>query len=191
MKGNRRSIRLKGFDYSTSGVFFVTVCTQNRVCLLGECTNGELHPNGAGRMVKTAWNDLPVRFPTITLDEVIVMPNHIHGIIIIQSPNRRGESRIRPESESESPGDHEDRPNDRPHGTLPGTLGRIVQAFKSITTVAYIDGVRRHGWPAFPGRLWQRNYYEHIIRDEDDLNRIRQYIINNPVEWEPSTPCVS
>ena len=89
-------------------------------------------------------------------------------------PDRTGEPCVRPESGV--------RPH--PQGTLPGTLGRIIQAYKSITTVAYIDGVKRLGWPPFPGKLWQRNYYEHIIRDEDELNRVREYIITNPIRWE-------
>ena len=107
---------------------------------------------------------------------------------MIQSPARTGESRIRPEP----PGDHEDRPYERPYGTLPGTLGRVIQAFKSITTVSYIDGVNRHGWPPFPGRLWHRNYYEHIVRDDDEMNRIREYIIANPAQWDtdPDNPSV-
>ena len=88
----------------------------------------------------------------------------------------RGESGIRPQDE----GDHKGRP----YGTLPGTIGRVVQAFKSLTTHAYTAGVKRHGWMPFPGRLWQRNYYEHVIRNDEALNRICDYILTNPLRWE-------
>lgn len=109
----------------------------------------------------------------ISLDEFVVMPNHIHGIIII---HRRGESCIRPNS---SRGDHKDRP----YGTEPYSIGRVVQAFKSITTNKYIWGVQENKWPAFPDSLWQRNYYEHIIRDENELHNICEYVANNPTNW--------
>jgi REP element-mobilizing transposase RayT len=120
------------------------------------------------------------------------MPNHIHGIIVIQG---RGEPRVRPtlgghqDRPYQTRGDHEDRPYRKghdaglPRGTLPGTVGRIVQGFKSETTDAYIRGVKEQGWPRFPGKLWHRNYYEHIIRNEDEPNRIREYICNNPLRW--------
>lgn len=95
--------------------------------------------------------------------------------------SRRGESCIRPKQNIHpNLGDHKDRP----YGTMAGTIGRIIQMYKSITTRYYIIGVREHGWLPFPGKLWQRNYYEHIIRNEDELNRIRQYIRDNPLNWE-------
>jgi len=166
---NRRSIRLQGYDYTRAGAYFVTVCAQNRECLFGEIANGQLSLNGAGRMIQTAWDDLPVRFHHIELDEFIVMPNHIHGIVIFA--RRRGEPCVRPSIV-------------RPRGTLPDTVGRMVQAFKSITTHDYSIGVKQFGWPPFPGKLWQRNYWERIIRNESELNRIHEYIRNNPAQWE-------
>ena len=102
------------------------------------------------------------------------MPNHIHGIIII---NGRGESCIRPD---DSMGDHKDRP----YGTGTNSIGRIIQAYKSITTNKYILGVKKNNWRPFPGRLWQRNYYDHIIRNEEDLFEVREYIVNNPLNWD-------
>jgi len=110
---------------------------------------------------------LPTKFPTIELDEFVIMPNHIHGVIMINVgviprgyPNKG-----------------------RPHGAAP-TLGDIIDWYKTMTTNAYIKGVKNNQWAGFNGRLWQRNYYEHVIRDADDLNRIRQYIIDNPLKWE-------
>ena len=176
-KHHRRSIRLKGYDYSQPGAYFVTICTQNRICLFGDVEDKEMVMNDAGKMVQNVWNEIPERFKNITLDECIVMPNHLHGIIVI---HRRGESCIRPITNTdESRGDHEDRPC----GTLPGTLGRVIQAFTSITTHGYILGVKQHDWWRFDPKLWQRNYYDHIIRNEKDLNRIREYIRSNPANW--------
>jgi REP element-mobilizing transposase RayT len=157
--------------------------------------------NEAGKMIKNQWHALPQRFKNIALDEYIVMPDHFHGMIIINDP-RRDKSRIHPKNESpfsskdnhhyesrihsknESPlqskGEYKIRPDSHPKGTTDGSIGRIIQAFKSITTYKYIIGVKQNGWESFPGKLWQRNYYEHVIRDELGLNRIRQYIVNNP-----------
>jgi putative transposase len=107
------------------------------------------------------------------LDAWVVMPNHLHGILVLGGGQCKGEkARIR--------GDHKDRP----YGTLPGTVGRIIQAFKSITTREYIVGVKQHGWRRFSGRLWLRNYFEHVIRDDDAISRVREYVLTNPARWE-------
>ncbi|MCA1746707.1 MAG: transposase [Bacteroidales bacterium] len=197
---NRRSIRLQGYDYSQAGVYFMTICTQNRACLFGDIVDGEMRLNDVGRMIQTVWDEMPRRDVYIDLDTFIVMPNHIHGILIFHG---RGESCIRPGPESSVDhragdhrvdGDHAGDHKDRPYGTLPGTVGRIVQAFKSITTHEYIQGVKQNGWTSFCGKLWQRNYWEHIVRNETELIRIREYIRNNPAQWEldklhPSPMC--
>ena len=190
----------------------MTICTQHRVCLFGEIINNKVMLNDAGNMITMIWNEMPSRFNHIELDECIVMPNHIHGIIEI-SP-RRGESCIRPndgvehgehgdqgehgehgehgdQGEHRNQGEHKVRPygggdsgvGHHPCGTKEGSLGRIVQAFKSISTHAYINGVKQSGWRPFAGVVWQRNYWEHIVRDEQDLNRLREYIRHNPEKW--------
>jgi hypothetical protein len=102
-------------------------------------------------------------------------------LIFNDTDGRRGESRIRPAGGGGGlqQGEHKVRP----YGTLVGTVGRIVQAFKSLVSREYMDGVKNHGWPPFSGRLWQRNYYEHIIRTDNDLNTVREYILLNPVKW--------
>jgi REP element-mobilizing transposase RayT len=126
--------------------------------------------------VAFVWGQLPVRFDHVDLDAFVVMPNHIHAIFMLQ--------RIHPISGRQANQTHcGDESGVRPKGSLPGTVGRIVQAFKSITTHEYIIGVKQHGWPPFPGKLWQKNYYEHIIRNENELNQIREYITNNPMKW--------
>ena len=158
----RRSIRLKGYDYSQSGLYFITICIHNRECLLGEIKQNLINLNPAGEMITQIWQQLPQRFPHIQLDEFVVMPNHFHGIIGIFSNN----SPI-PDSKSKIV-----------------KLGDIIGAFKSITTHQYIQGVKQDGWQSFDGKLWQRNYYEQIIRDQASLNNIRKYIINNPLKWE-------
>jgi len=361
-KHHRRSIRLKGYDYSMAGAYFVTMCVSNRQRLFGNVIDGKMILNEAGRMVETIWMQLAIRFEFIELDEFTVMPNHFHGILVLSGRcescirpgsdescirtdsdescirtgrcescirpvsdescirtdsdescirTGRGESCIRPVSDESCirtdsdescirtgrgescirPGSDEScirtdsdescirtgrgescirpvsdescirtdsdescirtgrgescirpvsdescirtdsdescirtgrgescirpvsdescirtdsdescictgrgesciRPStvsgdhkDRPDGTLPGTVGRVIQAFKSISTHEYINGVKHKNWTPFPGKLWQRNYYEHIIRDDESLKRIRAYIINNPLQW--------
>jgi len=174
----RRSMRLQSWDYSQEGVYFVTVCTQNREYLFGGIIDGLMHLNASGEMVVAAWDELPERFPFLELGAKVVMPNHFHAIVII---SRRGDPGDRP---ALLQGEHQVRPyGKRAQGTPAGSIGRIVQAFKSVTTHQYIRGVRDCGWPPFPGKLWQRNYYEHIVRDEEEWQRIHDYIAANPINW--------
>lgn len=175
---HRSSIRLKGYDYSVAGAYFVTICAQGRECLFGEIVDGTMELNNSGRMAENVWLALPERFPDMVVDEFVIMPNHFHGVIVCIG---RGESRIRPKikGDHKDQGDHEDRP----YGTAEGSVGRIVQAFKSLTTNAYIRGVKQSDWPPFAGRLWQRNYYERIVRNDDELNAARKYILDNPMKW--------
>ena len=185
---NRRSSRLKGYDYAGAGAYFVTICAQNRECLFGEIVDGKMLLNDAGRMVETVWDQLPIRFPHLELDEFIVMPNHIHGILVSHR-TQTGDHKDRPYMAPDTvgyrkSGEQKVRPDGRPHGTLPGTVGRVVQAFKSITTHEYVHGVKQYGWRRFNGKLWQRNYYEHVIRNDNELNRIREYIATNPARWK-------
>lgn len=170
---HRRSIRLKGYNYSEAGAYFVTVCAHNRECLFGEIVDGEMRLSDAGRMVKQCWNDITIHFPYVGLDEFVVMPNHVHGIIVIV-----GAQFIEPINCDETNRNKE-------HGTIKQgamnrapTVGEIVRAFKARCTHA-INQI--HNTPGHP--VWQRNYYEHIIRNEDEMNRIRQYIICNPAKW--------
>jgi len=184
---HRRSIRLQGYDYSQAGAYFVTVCTQNRECLFGEIINGEMRMNDAGMMVQAVWDEIPTHYPGIGIDAFIVMPNHIHGIVVIVGAAPRG----RPDSTHAQNGQHVG--NGQPQGGAPTavtpagaglSLPDVVHRFKTMTTKRYADGVKRNGWSMFPGKLWQRNYWEHIVRNEPELNRIREYIHNNPAQWE-------
>ncbi|MDF9392115.1 MULTISPECIES: transposase [Methylococcus] len=163
----RRSIRLKDYDYSQAGAYFVTMCTQNRACLFGDVIDGAMRVNDAGRMVQTVWDELPLHYVGVELDTFVVMPNHVHGIIVLVGAGPRACPK-----------------SGRPQGAAPTlSLPDVVHRFKTLTTKRYTDGVKTGGWPPFHGRVWQRNYYEHIIRDEVSLHRIREYIANNPQQW--------
>ena len=193
---HRRSIRLKGYDYTRPGAYFITICTQNRECLFGEVVNGEMRLNGAGAMVQSVWDEIPAFYPGVLTDAFVVMPNHIHGIVILVGAALRGRPGSgHPQGGVPTVSAPRGRPGlGHPQGGAPtGSQSRgvaralslpdVVHRFKTLTTKRYVDGVKRDGWPPFPGRLWQRNYYEHIIRDEQSLNRIRQYIADNPARW--------
>ena len=168
---SRRSVRLMGFDYAEPGAYFVTIVTQERSCLFGEIIEGQMQVNRAGEAITRWWLELTRKFTTVETDEFIVMPNHCHGIIVIVDPTVGADLRVGP-------------PNDRTGAHAGAPLPTIVQWFKTMTTNEYIRGVKTLGWPSFRGQLWQRSYYEHVIRNADSLNRIRQYIIDNPVRWE-------
>ncbi|MBE0427599.1 MAG: transposase [Nitrospirae bacterium] len=190
----RRSIRLKDYDYSQAGAYFITICIKDRECLFGNIVDREMRINSAGEMVLKAWNDLPAKYSNVRIDEFIVMPNHVHGIIILYvgagpcaCPVYKYDGNLlnaegygRPSSEK-----RQSQIKGQPQGVAPTiSLSDIVHRFKSFTTSQYRINVLHNNWPPFPGKLWQRNYYEHIIRNETELNKIREYIINNPLNWE-------
>jgi putative transposase len=179
---HRRSIRLKGYDYSSDGMYFVTICNEDGEHLLGKIVNGTMIMNEAGRMVEKWWKKIPEKFPLVGIDTHIVMLNHLHGIIFIVS-SVGADPCVRPDFDNGvqiGKGGHIDQEGGHTGPPLP----RVMQWFKTMTTNEYLRNVKQQGWPPFPGRLWQRNYYERIIRDERELENIREYIINNPARWE-------
>ncbi|MBN1595135.1 transposase [candidate division FCPU426 bacterium] len=180
----RRSIRLKGYDYSKAGAYVVTICTQNRECLFGNIEEGEMRLNDAGQMVQKVWDEIPVYYGSINIDEFVIMPNHIHGIIKIDGADPH--KNIVGAGPCACPIESKKTREGQPQGVAPTDLSLpdVVHRFKTMTTKKYTDGVKQHDWPSFSGRLWQRNYWEHIIRDEPELNRVREYITNNPGKWE-------
>jgi len=185
---HRRSIRLRGYDYSQAGAYFVTICAQDRACVFGDVKDGKMRLNDAGRMVEKWWVELNHKFPAVQTDEYIVMPNHFHGIVVIQPVG--ADLCVRPDNKHGEMGAH-DADIMGAHTGAP--LQIIIQWFKTMTTNEYIRKVKQSDWSPFRGRLWQRNYYEHIIRNDDELNHIREYIINNPLQWaldreNPDTP---
>ncbi|MEB2333814.1 MAG: hypothetical protein OZ914_05825, partial [Anaerolineaceae bacterium] len=158
----------------------VTIVAQGRECLFGEIVDGELKLNEAGEMVVRWWNELPNKFPNIVLGEFVVMPNHFHGIIFIME-NVGADLRVCPDGEEK--GEHVDSPQ---HADSPqrSTLSQMIQWFKTMTTNEYIRGVKQSNWKPFIGKVWQRNYYEHIIRNEKELQQKTNYILDNPSRWD-------
>jgi REP element-mobilizing transposase RayT len=170
---HRRSIRLRGYDYTQAGAYFITICTHQRQRLFGEIVDGQMHLNLCGQVVISRWQNIPRHFACIKLDEFVLMPDHLHGIIAI------GEEGIAfPERESIC--SQVIKGNAMPlRGTETNSLGAIVQNFKSVTT-RKINQINRSSTPP----LWQRNYHERIIRDEIALQNIRHYIAANPLQWQ-------
>jgi REP element-mobilizing transposase RayT len=181
-KHHRRAIRLPAYDYAQAGAYFVTVCTQNRECAFGEVVDGEMVLNEPGRMVETVWRELPQHYPGVEVDTLVVMPNHVHGIIMLVGAGP-GPTSL-PDVVGAGPRACPDP--GQPQGVAPTgmmSLPDVVHRFKSLTTARYRRGVLQDRWLPFPGRLWQRNYYEHVIRNEEELDAIRQYIADNPLRW--------
>jgi len=180
--GNRRSIRLKGYDYSLPGYYFVTICVHERAYLFGKIIDGEMLLNEAGHMINKWQVEIPHKFEYICVDSFVVMPNHIHAIFAISEP-AEADLCVYPDKHlcvcPNENGEHDEK--GRPAG-LP--LPRVVQWFKTMTTNDYIHGVKHNYWRAFRLRLWQRNYYEHIIRNEEDYYCTREYILSNPKNWD-------
>ncbi len=169
----RRSIRLKDYDYSLAGAYFVTICAQDREHLFGDIVDGGVDLNDGGKMVQSVWTQMPRHYYGIDVDAFVVMPNHIHGIIILTEMNQIASQ---PTATAPETGQ---RLTVAPTMSLPD----VVHRFKSLTTAQYRHGVTQRGWRPFSGRLWQRNYYERIIRNEAELNGIREYVYNNPALW--------
>ena len=166
----RKSIRLQEYDYPQAGGYFLTICTQERQCLFGRIADENMILNDAGKMVAKWYHELQNKFPDIKCDDSAVMPNHFHGVIM----NVGADLCVCPEHDTDfdaSQGEHIGSP-----------LPQVVQWFKTMTTNEYIRGVKKHDWPPFAGKLWQRNYFDRIIRNEDELNRIREYILYNPLK---------
>ena len=178
----RKSIRLQGYDYSQAGLYFITVCTHNRVPLFGEIADGVMALNTAGQIVEKCWCAIPEHFPQVTLDEFVVMPNHVHGIITIGTTvgaNDVGANNHLPLQSNETSTQSNGIPRPLPHGTS-RTIGSIVRGFKIGVTQWFRANTDIHA-------VWQRNYYEHIIRNEGVYLKIAEYIQTNPQRWEEDT----
>jgi len=148
----RKRMRLENYDYHRVGYYFVTVCTNNRACLFGKIQDQEMLLNDAGNMIYAAWKSLPNKYPNVELDEFIVMPNHVHAIVIIDILEAH-----------------------------PISLPDIMRNIKSYANNRYMHGVREKRYSPFEKRLWQKGYYEHVIRHDENLKKIRQYIQENPL----------
>lgn len=173
----RRSIRLHGYDYTQPGYYFVTICTANRQCLFGQIIEGKMQLNRSGKLICWHWKRIPKHFHDVCLDEHVVMPNHLHGIIRIVGA-KHSNNAVAYYQENLDSNASPLRVPIRPAGTQPQSLAAVIQNFKSITTRKINRILRTPG-----STIWQRNYYEHVIRNEESLNRIREYIIYNPARW--------
>ena len=181
----RKSIRLKGYDYSQAGLYFVTIVTQNRKNLFGEIQNGKMILNDTGNMVEKWYYELENKYHDIKCREMVVMPNHFHCIIqnISENISVGADLRVCPDNITDNITD--ETISGEISGEYTGSpLHRVVQWFKTMTTNEYIRGVKNKNWKPFNGKLWQRNYWEHVIRNKNEYQRISQYIIDNPIKWE-------
>lgn len=169
---HRLSIRLSGYDYAQEGAYFITLCTHNHLCLFGIIVDGEMHLNEYGEIVRNLWLETPAIRPNVELSEWVIMPNHFHAVLTITRRGvvRRGVLQYAPTTNT----------NARKTLQSPSqTIGAIVRGFKSAVTKR-INEIR--ATPGVP--VWQRNYWEHVIRDEKSYHDIATYIINNPTKWE-------
>ena len=161
---NRQSIRLEGYDYNRSGVYFLTICSNRRKPKFGSITNGQVLLSVVGRIVEEEWHRTARLRPEVRLDEYVIMPNHMHAIIHVEESKKS----------IDPVGAHRDAPLRR----APLSLGSVVAGFKGSVT----RRVRRVTETDMD--VWQRNYYDRIIRNDDELKRLRQYIANNPQKWQ-------
>ena len=200
---HRHSIRLKGYDYSRAGMYFVTICVQKHTCLFGKIIDGKMILNDAGKMVEKWCTELSHKFSDIVLDAYVVMPNHFH-VIIVNTGNDNtnavtetvpvgADLRVCPNKNDAPNKNILGTPNENILGEHGGNilgehvgspLHAVVQWFKTMTTNEYIRGVKTLGWRRFDKKLWQRDYWEHIIRNGQSYQRIAKYIINNPINWQ-------
>ena len=179
---HRRSIRLSGYDYTSAGAYFITICTHGRDCLFGRVVDGEMQLNALGEIARAEWELTGRLRPEIELGPYVMMPNHFHAIIWMID-DRRGTARRAPTDAGRTPTDIARRAPTTTHEQfgkpVAGSIPTIVRAFKSAATLR-INQVRQT--PGAP--VWQRNYWEHVIRDEASYQNIAAYILNNPAQWE-------
>ena len=160
-KRNRHSIRLKNYDYSRTGIYFITICTNENEYLFGKIKDQQMILNDAGKILEKIWNEMQTYYITIKTDVFQIMPDHFHGIVII-----RGKDAY------ENYYNNNDLPN--------LSLSDVVKNYKTLTTKLYTDGVKDGIFEPYNQRLWQHNFWDYIIRTDEELKQIRQYIINNP-----------
>ena len=170
---HRKSTRLKGYDYTQAGLYFITICVKNRECLFGNITNGKMLLNDSGKNANECWLEISNHFSNTQLHEYIIMPNHIHGIIEIVGANQHS-----PNVDDK----HNRTKYISPLRSPSKTIGSVVRGFKIGVTKWF----RLNMGDEFPigQSVWQRNYYDHIIRNEKTYQTISEYIINNPLKWQ-------
>lgn len=175
----RRSIRLPEYDYASRGAYFVTVVSHKRMDIFGEIQAEMIILSLIGNIVDECWHAIPNHFPKVNVDQFVVMPNHVHGILIISADVTVGATHESPLRQKPLLQQKQSQQQKRAKGPPPGSLGAIIGLFKSsVTKRVHQIGI------SSPEQIWQRNYYEHIIRDEQDYQKICEYILSNPSNWE-------
>lgn len=185
---HRRSIRLKGYDYAQAGLYFITICCQDRVCRFGDVVNGEMILNEYGQIAHDEWMKLSERFPNFELDVFQIMPNHLHGLLFLSvgAPLADSLPSVGAPLAGALSSAGAQNPDEIRAGASPApTVGEIVGAYKSLVANGCLSIYKSKN--EIMGKLWQRNYYEHIIRNEQSYKRISEYITNNPVKWADDT----
>lgn len=198
---HRRSIRLQGYDYSQEGLYFITICTYKKECHFGNVQNQEMILNPYGMIANTQWQLLHDRFPNIDIGPYIIMPNHIHGIIIVgatlavalpgnishdlANSHEIGANAIHdPGADAIYDPEANATCKQRATARVAPTIGRVVGAYKSLVVHHCMKYIDENNAGIILGKIWQRNFYEEIIRNEKGYDRISTYIINNPSEWQ-------
>lgn len=177
------SARLKNWDYSSNAAYFITICTKDRMPYFGEVVNGEMHLSEIGQLAHRFWAEIPQHFPFVQLDAFVIMPNHTHGIIIIDNPDHIPHN-VETLQCNVSTGDDDDMNTDKKSANIQmqkispksGSISTIIRSFKSVTT--------KHAREIHADFEWQSRFHDHIIRDEKSFHTIRQYIIDNPLKWQ-------
>ena len=167
----RKSIRLQGYDYSQAGLYFITICTNNRDCLFGQINDSKMILNYGGQVAEKCWSEIPLHFPNVVLHEYIIMPNHLHGMIQLSPINAHdtvGVENFQPL--------HNEKQNQF-QKIIPHSIGSSVRGYKIGITKWFRENTDVHN-------IWQRNYYEHIIRNQESYEKISGYIISNPEQWQ-------
>jgi putative transposase len=187
-KHHRKSIRLKNYDYSKNGYYFITICSKDRACIFGEltvgallacaqnpCTNEMITLSNIGKIIDYHWIHIPNQYENVFLDEYIIMPNHMHGIVVIDSERAQASNALsRTQASSALP---------RAQASSAPTISQIIRSFKSKSAMEYLKYVKENTLN-LSGKIWQCNYYEHIIRDNKELDQIGEYIVHNPYKWD-------
>ena len=176
---HRRSIRLSGYDYTAAGAYFITVCTHGRECLFGQIIDGEMRLNALGEIVRAEWEKSASMRAEIEIREYVIIPNHFHAIVVIRWGDPLRGQAGRGDGRGDRPVARTEESPVAPHGPDPKSIGALIAGFKSAVTTRINQYRQTPGAP-----VWQRNYYEHIIRDEQSYQNIAAYILNNPQQWE-------
>jgi len=177
------SARLPGWDYTAAGVYFITICTRERIPYLGEIQNDEIHLSDLGGVARQFWVEIPNHFPNVILDEFVIMPNHVHGIIVINSPGDVVDVETQHAASLHQQQRQQHQQNQQPTASLPrstpkpGSISAIIRSYKSAVT-------RWAGQNGHANFAWQARFYDHIVRNQKSLENIQRYILRNPEKWD-------